>query len=64
MNYSIRIEDQTGGLIGERLHVSCAEVQKYFNKGFKIFNIETHDYMTEDNLYDSLGISDGGIITG
>lgn len=62
MSYSIKIYDDKNEIIGERMDASSEEVLKFINKGFRVFDIVTQTWLTEDNVSKTIAVSECAII--
>lgn len=59
MNYSIKILDSKGVLIGKKMDASPTEVLTFIAKGFTVIDIHTGQPIQEQMITESVGISDG-----
>lgn len=59
MEYSIKILDVNGNVIGKKMTASATDVMTYLNKGFIVVDIHTDEPITEDQVANTLGVSDG-----
>jgi len=59
MNYSIKILDNKGTLIGKKIDATPTEVLTFIAKGFTVIDIHTGQQIQEQMITESVGISDG-----
>ena len=64
MTYSIKIVDNKGQLIGEKMTASKDDVLKFINKGFTVIDQTTGSELTPQSLTATMGVSDGFINIG
>lgn len=56
--FSIKIQNQNGMHIGDRINVDTDEVKKYIDKGFVVIDISTGTPFDANNITDMNGKSD------
>lgn len=62
MSYSIKIYDNKNEIIGERMNATSEDVLAYINKGFKVFDISTQKWLSEEDVSKTIAVSECAII--
>lgn len=58
---NIVIRDNNGQLIGEDMNASPSDVLRYLEKGFNVIDNTTQQPLTESEVVQLIGVSDGVI---
>ena len=59
MNYSIKILDSKGTLIGKKMDATPTDVLTFIAKGFTVIDIHTGQPIQEQMITESVGVSVG-----